>query len=106
MKPPLCPCGAQAEYSVLRTSVNSGPAPATPEVWSRESLLCGPYTEAPIGAMDLDASGVQASLRSAYTAIADASGAECDPHLASECAIDREQEVGTNEPEVTRCGRQ
>lgn len=51
----------------------------------------------------MEASGVQESLREAYTAIADHLGAEFNPHAASESAIDVEHE---DEPEVIRCGRQ
>ncbi len=106
MKPSRCRCGARAEYSVCVLVSTLGLRPPRQKC-GRAQAFCAACIQSLVSSRwRMDASGVQESLREAYTAIADASGAESNPHRASECAIDREQEVRMDEPEVIRCGRQ
>ncbi len=106
MKAPLCRCGARAEYSVCVLVSSLGLRPRRQKC-GRAEVFCAACIQKFLSKRgSMDASGLQESLRNAYTSIAERSGSESIPHIASECAIDREQEVGTNEPEVIRCGRQ
>ncbi len=89
MKPPLCPCGACAEYSVCVLVSRLGVRPRRQKC-GRGVAFCAPCMQKLLfERWSLDASGIQESLRNVYTAIAGHSGAESNPHTASECAIDR-----------------
>ena len=106
MKPPLCRCGARAQYSVCVLASTLGLRPRRQKC-GRGVAFCAACIQKLLSERwSMNARGIQESLREAYTSIAGHSGAESNPHTASECAIDREQEVGTDEPEVIRCGRQ
>ena len=103
MNPSYCRCGARAEYSVCVLVATLGLRPRRQKC-GRAQVFCAACIQKRLsGRWSMDASGIQESLREAYTAIADASGAESNPHAPSECAIDVEHE---GEPEVIRCVRQ
>ena len=106
MKPSVCRCGARAEYSVCVLVSSLGLRPRRQKCGRAQIFCAACIQELLSDRWSMEALGVQESLTDAYTAIADARGAESNRHRASECAIDRKQEVGANEPEVIRCGRQ
>ncbi len=106
MKPSLCRCGARAEYSVCVLVSTLGLRPRRQKCGRAQTFCAACIQKLLSERWRMEASGIQESLRQAYTTIAVRSGAESNPQQASECAIDREQEVGANEPEVIRCGRQ
>ncbi len=104
MKPSLCRCGALAEYSVCMLVSTLGLRPRRQKC-GRAEVFCAVCIQNLLSKRwGMEASGVQESLRQAYTAIAEYSGAESDAHRASECGIDRAQ-IGTNESGAIRCGK-
>lgn len=106
MKPSLCRCGARAKYSACVLVSTVGLRPRRQKC-GRAQVFCLACIQKLLSERwTMDASRVQESLRQAYTAIAERSGAESNPQQASECAIDCEQEVGASEREVIKCGRQ
>lgn len=106
MKAPLCRCGARAEYSVCVLVSTLGLRPRRQKCGRADVFCAACIQKLLFDRWRMDASGLRESLGNAYTAIAECSEAESNRHTASECAIDRGQGVGTNEPEVIRCGRQ
>jgi hypothetical protein len=108
MKPSRCRCwGARAEYSVCVLVSSLGLRPRQQKCGCAQAFCAACIQRLLSEQWANDAPGIQESLRQAYTAIAHRSGAESNSHRASECAIDRgQEEVGTNEPEVSACGRQ
>jgi hypothetical protein len=99
MKPSRCGCGARAEYSIC-VLVSTLGLRLRRQKCGRGMAFCSACIQTLLSERwGLNASAVHESLRQAYTTIAECSGAESNPHTASECAIDREQEVGTSEPE-------
>ena len=101
MKPSPCRCGARAEYSVCVLVSTLRVRPRRQKCGRAEAFCATCIQKLMSGQWSLEAFGIQKSLRDAYTAIA-ASGTESDHHATLEYAIDREQEAGTNEPEVIR----
>jgi hypothetical protein len=97
-----CCCGAQAEYSVCVLVLSLGVRPRR-QRYSRAQTFCAACIQRLLDEVPRTASCIQESLTSAYTAIADTLGTESHPQPASECGIDRQREVSTNEPEVVRC---
>ena len=106
MKPLLCRCGARAQYSVCVLVSTVGLRPRRQKCGRAQAFCTACIQRLLQERGGMEASGIRESLRQAYTTIAVRSGAESNPHTASECAIDREQEVGTDELEVFKCGRQ
>ena len=102
MKPSLCGCGARAGYSVSVLVSSLGLRPRRQKC-GRAKTFCAACIQRLLDGVPRTASGIQESLTLAYTAIADTLGTESHPQPASECGIDRQHEVSTNEPEVVRC---
>jgi hypothetical protein len=71
MKPSLCRCGARAEYSVCALVSTLGIRPRQQKCGPAETF-CTSYIQKLLSdRWSMDASGVQESLRQAYTAIAE-----------------------------------
>ena len=105
MKPSLCCCcGAQAEYSICVLVSSLGVRPRRQKC-GRAQTLCAACIQRLLEEVPRAASGIQESLTQAYTAIANTLGTESHPQPASECGIDRQHEVSTNEAEVMRCDK-
>ena len=102
MKPSLCRCGGRAEYSVCVLVSSLGVRPRRQKC-GRSQSFCTACIRRLVEERSGMASGIQESLTEAYTAIANTLGKESHPQPASECGIDRQHEVSTNEPEVMRC---
>lgn len=93
MKPSFCRCGARAEYSACVLVSTLGLRPRRQKCGRAHAFCSACIQKLPSERWSVDASDVQESLRQAYTAIAELSGAESNPHRASECAIDRETKL-------------
>jgi hypothetical protein len=106
MKPSICRCGAPAEYCLCVLVSSLGVRPRHQKCGRAQVFCVACIQKLLFDRWRVDASGVQESLRQAYTAIAHRPGAKSNHASGLECAIDREEQVGTNEPEVIRCGRQ
>jgi hypothetical protein len=106
MKPSICRCGALAEYSACVLLSTLRLRPRQQKCGPAQALCAACIQKLLSERWSVDASGVQESLRQAYTAIADCLEAKSNPHAAPECVIDQEEEVGTDEPEVIKCDRQ
>jgi hypothetical protein len=71
MRPPLCHCGAPAEYSICVLVSSLGVRPRRQKCGFAHTFCAACIQKLLYERWSVDASGVRESLRQAYTAIAD-----------------------------------
>jgi hypothetical protein len=88
MKPPLCQCGARAQYSVCVLVSSLGVRPRRQKCGIAHTFCAACIRQLLCERWSMAASGVRESLSQAYTAIADRLKAESERLVASKCAED------------------
>lgn len=88
MKPPLCHCGACAQYSVCVLISSLGVRPRHQKCGIAHAFCAACIHQLLHERWSLGASGMQESLRQAYTAIADRLREESEQQPEPKCAKD------------------